>query len=79
MAANGQVGRCINGKESGIFANQQDMKKFISSAILGKVPMYYNVGTVFDVKDEKGEIVKNRGGGKDCKHTGEAGQVPVEA
>ena len=27
------------------------MKKFISSAILGKIPMYYNVGTVFDVKD----------------------------
>lgn len=51
MNERGQVGLRLNGKERGIFANQQDMKKFISSAILGKIPMYYNVGTVFDVKD----------------------------
>lgn len=51
MNESGQVGLRLNGKERGIFANQQDMKKFISSAILGKIPMYYNVGTVFDVKD----------------------------
>ena len=75
MNESGQVGLRINGKERGIFANQQDMKKFISNAILGKIPMYYNVGTVFDVKDTivpeylwvkkgytKDEVVKDENG-----------------
>lgn len=75
MNESGQVGLRLNGKERGIFANQQDMKKFISNAILGKIPMYYNVGTVFDVKDTivpehlwvkkgytKDEVVKDENG-----------------
>ncbi len=51
MNKNGQTGLRIDGKERTIFPNQQEMRKFISSAILGKVPMYYSVGSVFDVKD----------------------------
>jgi len=75
MNRNGQVGLRVNGKERTIFPNQQEVKKFISSAILGKVPMYYTVGTVFDVKDTivpeylwvkkgytKDEIVKDENG-----------------
>ena len=75
MNANGQVGLRLDGNEKGIFSNQQEMRKFISNAILGKVPMYYNVGTVFDVKDTvvpeylwvkkgytKDEVVKNKDG-----------------
>lgn len=70
-----QVGLRVNGKERTIFPNQQEVKKFISSAILGKVPMYYTVGTVFDVKDTivpehlwvkkgytKDEVVKDENG-----------------
>lgn len=75
MNDNGQVGLRTNGKEKGIFANQQEMKKFISNAVLGQIPMYYNVGTVFDVKDTivpehlwvkkgytKDEVVKDKDG-----------------
>lgn len=51
MNKNGQTGLRIDGKERTIFPNQQKMRKFISSAILGKVPMYYSVGSVFDIKD----------------------------
>lgn len=75
MNRNGQVGLRVNGRERTIFPNQQEVKKFISSAILGKVPMYYTVGTVFDVKDTivpeylwvkkgyaKDEVVKDKDG-----------------
>lgn len=75
MNRNGQVGLRVSGKERKIFPNQQEIKKFISSAILGKVPMYYTVGTVFDVKDTivpeylwikkgytKDEVVKDENG-----------------
>lgn len=51
MNSSGNIGLRVGGKENGIFSSQRDVKKFISNAILGKVPMYYNVGTVFDVKD----------------------------
>lgn len=44
-------GMKVNGKENGIFNNEQEVQKFIQKSILGKVPMYYSVGTVFDVKD----------------------------
>lgn len=75
MNHNEQIGLRVNGKERTIFPNQQEVKKFITSAILGKVPMYYSVGTVFDVKDTivpeylwvkkgytKDEIVKDSNG-----------------
>ncbi len=51
MNGNGQVGYRINGIERGIFENQQQVQRYIQNAILGKVPMYFTVGTVFDVKD----------------------------
>lgn len=51
MNNNGQIGYRIDGREKGIFENQQQVQKFIQNAILGKVPMYFTVGTVFDVKD----------------------------
>ena len=46
-----QVGLRINGRERGIFQDYREVKRYISNAILNKVPMYYTVGTVFDVKD----------------------------
>lgn len=51
MSKNGQVGLRVGGAEKGIFQNEQQVKQFISQSILGKVPMYFTVGTVFDVKD----------------------------
>lgn len=51
MNGNGQVGYRVNGSERGIFENQQQVQRFIQNTILGKVPMYFTVGTVFDVKD----------------------------
>ena len=45
------IGLRVNGNEKGIFQNEEQLKKFISQAILGKVPMYYTTGTVFDAKD----------------------------
>lgn len=75
MNGNGQVGLRVKGQERGIFASEQEVKRFISSSILGKVPMYYIVGRVFDVKDTivpehlwvkkgytKGEVVKDKDG-----------------
>ena len=40
----------INGKERGL-KSEKEMEKFIKNNVLGKVPMYFTVGTVFDVKD----------------------------
>lgn len=51
MNQSGQMGYRVNGKEKGIFDNQQQVQRFIQNSILGKVPMYFNVGTVFDVQD----------------------------
>lgn len=75
MNGNGQIGLRVKGQEKGIFASEQEVKRFISSSILGKVPMYYTVGRVFDVKDTvvpehlwvkkgytKDEVVKDKDG-----------------
>lgn len=75
MNRNEQVGLRIGGKERAVFPNHQEVKKFINSAILGKVPMYFTVGTVFDIKDTmipdhlwvksgytKNEVVKDSNG-----------------
>lgn len=47
----GLIGRRINGAEKGIFDNDEVCKQYIDRSILGKTPMYFNVGTVFDAKD----------------------------
>lgn len=47
----GLFGRRINGIEKGIFDNEEMCKQYIERSILGKTPMYFNVGTVFDSKD----------------------------
>lgn len=75
MNGNEQVGLRVKGQERGIFASEKEVKRFISSSILGKVPMYYTVGRVFDVKDTivpehlwvkkgytKDEVVKDKDG-----------------
>ena len=51
MNRSGSIGLVVNGKERGIFPNHDEVKKFISNNILGKVPMKYTIGTVFDAKD----------------------------
>lgn len=75
MNRNGLIGLKINGKEKGIFENDNQLKKFIQMSILNKVPMYYTVGTVFDKNDvmipeylwvkkgfKKEEIVRDKDG-----------------
>lgn len=49
--ANHLIGFKANGKEMRIFASDEEARRFIDRAIIGKVPTGYNVGTVFDVKD----------------------------
>lgn len=51
MNRSGSIGLVINDQEKGIFPNHDEVKKFISNNILGKVPMKFTVGTVFDAKD----------------------------
>ena len=50
MNRNGMIGIVVDGKECGIH-NEAEVKRFINSRILGKVPMYFSTGTVFDAKD----------------------------
>lgn len=50
MNRNNLFGLKIDGKELGI-RSENDMKNFIKSNVIGKVPMYFSVGTVFDAKD----------------------------
>jgi hypothetical protein len=49
--ANHLVGFKVNGKEQQIFGSDDEAKRFIDRAIIGKVPTGYTVGTVFDAKD----------------------------
>lgn len=51
MNKSNMIGLRVNGKEKGIFENHEQLKKFINKNILGKIPMYFTVGTVFDAKD----------------------------
>lgn len=51
MNKSGRIGLKMNGKESTIFPNDEEVKKFISRYVIGVVPMYYTVSSVFDVKD----------------------------
>lgn len=50
MNQNGLYGLRIDGKERGL-KSEKDMQNFIKHNVLGKVPMYFTVGTVFDAKD----------------------------
>ncbi len=50
MNPNHLYGLRINGKERGI-QSEKDIQNFIKHNVLGKVPMYFTVGNVFDVKD----------------------------
>lgn len=49
--SNHLIGLRNNGKEVTVFDSDEKVKKFIDTAILGKVPMYFSVATVFDAKD----------------------------
>lgn len=49
--ANHLIGFKINGKEQQIFGSDDEAKRFIDRAIIGKVPTGFTVGTVFDAKD----------------------------
>lgn len=50
MNRNNLFGLKIDGKELGI-CSENDMKNFIKNNVIGKVPMYFSIGTVFDAKD----------------------------
>ena len=49
--ANNLIGLKVNGKEQQIFGSDDEVKRFIDRAIIGKVVTSYSVGTVFDYKD----------------------------
>lgn len=49
--SNNLIGLRKDGKDKGFFNSDMELRKFIDTAILGKVPVYFNVGHVFDVKD----------------------------
>lgn len=51
MNRSGLIGFKVNGIEKQIFASDEDAKRFIDRAIVGKVPIGFTVGTVFDVSD----------------------------
>ena len=46
----GLYGLRVDGKERGL-KSEKEMQNFIKHNVLGKVPMYFTVGTVFDAKD----------------------------
>lgn len=50
MNPNHLYGLRVGGKERGI-QSEKDIQNFIKHNIIGKVPMYFTVGNVFDVKD----------------------------
>jgi len=49
--ANHLIGFKSNGVEQQIFGSDDETKRFIDRAIIGKVPTGFTVGTVFDAKD----------------------------
>jgi hypothetical protein len=51
LQKNGIWGLEIDGKANKRFASSDEVKKFIDNEIIGKVPIYYKVGYVFDVAD----------------------------
>lgn len=51
LTEKGLWGLKLHGKEVQQFPNEQSVKQFIQRNVLNKVPMYFTVGNVFDVKD----------------------------
>ena len=51
LTEKGLWGLKVHGKEAQQFPNEQSVKQFIQRNVLNKVPMYFTVGNVFDVKD----------------------------
>ena len=51
MQRNGILGLRLDGKDVQRFDSENQCKNFINRSILGKVPVSYNVGYVFDVSD----------------------------
>lgn len=51
MQHNGIMGLQVDNRDVQRFNSEDEVKKFIDRNVLGKVPMYYSVGTVFDVSD----------------------------
>lgn len=49
--SNHLIGLRINGSEKQIFGSDEEVKRFIDRAIIGKVATGFSVGTVFDAKD----------------------------
>ena len=49
--ANHAIGFKVKGVEQQIFGSDDEVKRFIDRAIIGKVPTGFTVGTVFDAKD----------------------------
>ena len=51
MQHNGIMGLMIDGRDVQRFNSDDEVRKFIDRNVLGKVPMYYGVASVFDVSD----------------------------
>lgn len=49
--SNHLVGFKVNGQEQQLFSSDEEARRFIDRAIIGKVPTGFTVGTVFDAKD----------------------------
>lgn len=51
MNRNGLIGLKMNGTEIQIFNSEDEAKRFLGRAVIGKIPMYYTTSHVFDVSD----------------------------
>ncbi len=51
MQHNGLYSLMISGKSVARFTGDEDLKRFIKSNILGKVPVYFRSSNIFDIKD----------------------------
>lgn len=49
--ANRTYGLRIDGKDRGLLGGEEDLQRFIERSVLGKIPVGFTVGTVFDVTD----------------------------
>lgn len=49
--ANRTYGLRVDGKDRGLLGSEEDLQRFIERSVLGKIPVGFTVGTVFDVAD----------------------------
>ena len=49
--ANRLIGIKVDGKEAGIFSSHDEFRKYLDRAIIGKIPLYYSISSVFDAND----------------------------